>query len=360
MSMPGVYDLTLPVLQELSDGAIHTTGELAATLASQMHLSERELSRTRSDGRPLFKNRVEWARTHLKKAGFVEYPELCACRITPRGLRLLACDPRHLGPEFLVNGGTDTPAESPEQSAMKQSVSLEQELRLLTGDPARAEREWNIIRQLNGWGPNPPASYERVAKDVGSSRNEILKLGRACRRSRPASAPMLDSAIRLVLEHPEHDPQKLALMLATAGITDGAFNLAGLCEAARRFGRFEEWAALIRQLAASKTSSTLPRPFGSWFEVDVYLYVAGLGHRAIPQQRIGNYKVDMLLPDFVPQLVIECDGDRYHGESRRAQDEKRERDLLDRGYRLVRFRYSVYVAKPHSIKQGLVEILSQS
>jgi very-short-patch-repair endonuclease len=237
--------------------------------------------------------------------------------------------------------------------------TLEAELRSLTGEAVADDDAWDLVRRLNGWGPNPPQSYQLVAKETGIDKHKILELARSCRRVVPERAPMLDSALRLTLAHPDQDPQDLALSLATLGITENAFCLAGLSEAARRFGRFDEWTALVRQLAANRSRTARPRPFDSWFELDVFLYVTGLGHRVIPQKRIGNYRVDLLLPDFVPQLVIECDGDRYHGRDRAHADEVREAELLKRGYYLLRFRYSDYVAKPHSIKSGLVEVLSR-
>jgi len=359
VSIPGVYDLTLPVLRELSDGGVHTTGQLTASLAADLSLTQTELARKRRDGRPLFQNRIEWARTHLKKAGLLEYPEPRASKITAKGLQLLACDPRQLGPDFLRSGASPQPPPATAGIAPS-GGSLEAELRALSGSAVECDPDWEIVRRLNGWGPYPPMSYQKVAKDTGRTTQNILALGRACRRQPPKEAPMLDAALRLTLERPDQDSEELAVNLVRFGITEDAFCIAGLCEAARRFGRQEEWGALVRQLAASRTGRTVrPRPFDSWFEVDVFLYISGLGHRVIPQQRIGNYRVDLLLPDFVPQLVVECDGDKYHGRERAKADEDREADLLKRGYHLLRFRYSDYVAKPHSIKSGLAEILSR-
>lgn len=359
MAIPGIYDLTLPVLRALSDGDVHTTGQMTAVLASELHVSDVELERARPDGRPLFQNRVQWARTYLKKSGLVEYPEPCASRITAKGLQLLACDPRQLGPEFF-KGPKDSiaPVASPSHNPTS-CGTLEEELRALIGDAVASDESWDIICRLNGWGPFPPATYRQIAKETGRDQREILSLGRSCRRPHPKQAPMLDSALRLTLERQDQDPEQLAFTLAQLGITGGAFCIAGLSEAARRFGRTDDWIALVRQLSLNRSKTARPRPFDSWFEIDVFLYVTGLGHKVIPQKRIGNYRVDLLLPDFVPQLVIECDGDRFHGPDRLYADEVREAELLKRGYHLLRFSYSDFLAKPHAIKSGLVEILSR-
>jgi len=47
--------------------------------------------------------------------------------------------------------------------------------------------------------------------------------------------------------------------------------------------------------------------------------------------------------------IIECDGDRSRGRERPAADEAREKNLQQRGYAVLRFKYSCYEAKPRSI-----------
>lgn len=42
----------------------------------------------------------------------------------------------------------------------------------------------------------------------------------------------------------------------------------------------------------------------------VAIELVRLGHRVIPQQKIGKYRVDFLLKDV--KMVIEVDGDLYH------------------------------------------------
>ena len=131
----------------------------------------------------------------------------------------------------------------------------------------------------------------------------------------------------------------------------------GLCEAARRVERLDEWQALIRYLADKRKSNQRPRPFDSWFEIDVFLYLVDLGYHVVPQKNIGHFRVDLLLPDFVPQVVVECDGDEFHGEDRRERDEARERWLQSQNYRVMRFKYSSFSKKPEVIKRGLKDTL---
>jgi very-short-patch-repair endonuclease len=359
MPIPSIRELAVPVLRLLAGGETKSTRVITASLAEEFGLSKDELARRRPDGRPLFQNRIEWARTGLKRKGLVEYPEPCATRITSKGEELLLCDPRELCDELHASPRRADPV----QLVLGESENLEtleQELRRLTGPAAVDDSSWEIVRRLNGWGPQQPISYRRLAVETGIDKGRILRLARSCRQPIPEEAPMLDAALRLLIERPERDPDRMALSLISLGITEDAFCMPGLCEAARRFGRFEEWRELIRLLAddSVRTARSRPRPFDSWFEIDVFLYVTDLGHRALPQKRIGNYRVDLLLPDFSPQIVVECDGDRYHDRDRAEADEVRERWLGERGYTLVRFKYSDYKRKSSTIMNGLAEILS--
>jgi len=359
MSIPAVYDLALPVLKVLAGGQIVSTRRITTSLAGEFALSEADLLKTRRDGRPLFQNRIQWARTYLKKAGLLEYPEPCASRITEKGLQLLATDPRQLGKEFFAQREAPPPRQLGLEEVGSQET-LEDELRRLTGPAVADDRAWDIVKRLNGWGPSPPTTYQKVSKETGIDTDEILALGRKCRRPIPQEAPMLDAALRLTLDRRDQDPDCLALTLASFGITSGVFSMAGLCEAARRFGRFEEWRKLIEQLSKTPSRTARPRPFDSWFEIDVFLLVTDLGHRVLPQSRIGNYRVDLLLPDFVQPVVIECDGERYHRGERADRDRAREKYLQERGFQIVRFSYTTFKAKPDSIKHGLSEILSSA
>jgi very-short-patch-repair endonuclease len=168
---------------------------------------------------------------------------------------------------------------------------------------------------------------------------------------------LLDAALGFAMSRSSLDPDKLSLELAFAGITRDVVTLPGLCEAARRFGRLDAWHALLRYFAGKRESGQRPRPFESWFELDIFLCLVDFGYQVSPQQRIGPYRVDMLLPDFVPKVVVECDGDAFHGEDRRKEDEVRERWLQSHGYRVLRFRYSDFLSKPGAIKRGLKETL---
>ncbi|MCL5104725.1 MAG: AAA domain-containing protein [Armatimonadetes bacterium] len=66
-----------------------------------------------------------------------------------------------------------------------------------------------------------------------------------------------------------------------------------------------------------------PYPFDSWFEVDVYLKLTGRGYRVIPQFEVAGYRIDLVVEGKNDRLAVECDGDRWH-----SDPEKQEQDML--------------------------------
>lgn len=354
MAVPGRFDLTLPILRKVSDGADWSTDRLMYALARDLEVSSEDLALVRSDGRREFMNNVGWARTWLRKAGLVEYPTPARTRVTSRGLGLVASGPTTLDREFFLTwGGTEAAGEA--EHGLPAGQTLEDELRRLSGQAVRREREWRAVALVNGWGPEPPMPYRTVAAQTGMEAHELLSVGRACRRHRPDDAPFLDAALRLAIGRDALDPDDLSLDLAFAGLTRDAFSLPGLAEAARRFGRTPEWCALVGYLAAHRGRGRRPRPFESWFEVDVFLHLLETGHDVQPQRSIGRYRVDMLIPDLVPPLIVECDGDAFHTGDRAQEDEARERSLMKAGYRIMRLRYSDFRTRRESVERGLTE-----
>ena len=73
-----------------------------------------------------------------------------------------------------------------------------------------------------------------------------------------------------------------------------------------------------------------PKPFDSWFEVDVYLEIVNRGYRAIPQFECAGKYIDIVVEDESgSQLAVECDGDEFHGTDQYDADMQRKR-LLER------------------------------
>lgn len=79
----------LPLLKFGSDRKIHSTSEFQIYLSKELQLTENELNEENSSGNKIFQVRIAWAKTYLKKAGLIMYPERGSFQITANGLTIL-------------------------------------------------------------------------------------------------------------------------------------------------------------------------------------------------------------------------------------------------------------------------------
>lgn len=153
MGIPTYEELMLPLLKLLSDKNIYTNKECNEILAKQFNLTEEEKRETLpSKKSPIFYNRVNWAKTYMKKAGILESPKRGEVRITNLGEQLLKENPIEIRSKDLerydsfvefknksnknntsTNKGVDieenkTPEESLEDAFLKLKISLADEL----------------------------------------------------------------------------------------------------------------------------------------------------------------------------------------------------------------------------------------
>ena len=71
MSIPVFQQIMLPLLQLLQDRQEHSLRQVIDSLTSYFKLTQEEQNELLPSGKQaIFDNRVGWARTHLKKAGF--------------------------------------------------------------------------------------------------------------------------------------------------------------------------------------------------------------------------------------------------------------------------------------------------
>lgn len=99
-------------------------------------------------------------------------------------------------------------------------------------------------------------------------------------------------------------------------------------------------------------------PFDSLFEQRVYLRIIERGFTVVPQVRVGERRIDLVVVGAKGRLAVECDGDRWHStvEQRKA-DLRRERELVRVGWRFWRVRESVFNLDPEAALQPLWERL---
>ena len=101
--IPKYEEIMLPFLKYLADGKEHGLSETHDALAEQFKLTDDELRELLPSGRqPVFRNRVGWARTYLKKAGLVTSPKRAHFRISDKGLSLLKENLNEITSKFLT------------------------------------------------------------------------------------------------------------------------------------------------------------------------------------------------------------------------------------------------------------------
>ncbi len=102
MSIPDYQAIMLPLLEFTEDKQEHSFREAIVHLTQAFNLTEDERKELLPSGKQSrFVNRVSWTRTHLKKAGLLEYSRRGYFKITSRGLEILTNKPEILNANFL-------------------------------------------------------------------------------------------------------------------------------------------------------------------------------------------------------------------------------------------------------------------
>ncbi|MFA5984027.1 MAG: AAA domain-containing protein [Methylococcaceae bacterium] len=96
------------------------------------------------------------------------------------------------------------------------------------------------------------------------------------------------------------------------------------------------------------------------FECEIYDILIERGYKVIPQLKVGEFRLDMVVEGHHDaRLAIECDGDRYHGMDKWADDMNRQRILERVGWRFWRCFASTYVMNRKEIIEDLIHTLRE-
>lgn len=96
------------------------------------------------------------------------------------------------------------------------------------------------------------------------------------------------------------------------------------------------------------------------FECEIYDQLTRRGFRVVPQVKVGNYRIDMVVEGANDErLAIECDGDRYHGVDKWADDMQRQRILERAGWVFWRCFASAYVRRSAMVLEDLLNTLRE-
>ena len=135
MAVPKFDELMKPLLTAVMDGEVYKITDITAMLAKELNLSAEDVSEMLPSGRQtVFRNRVGWAKTYLKKAGLIESPARATVVITEAGKQVIADAPEKIDTKYLER----FPAFMEFSSAVGQSFdddsTLSQKLTDLTPD----------------------------------------------------------------------------------------------------------------------------------------------------------------------------------------------------------------------------------
>ena len=96
------------------------------------------------------------------------------------------------------------------------------------------------------------------------------------------------------------------------------------------------------------------------FEREVYDILTERGYRVLPQIKVGEYRIDMVVEGHNDaRLAIECDGDQYHGADRWDDDMHRQRILERVGWQFWRCFASTFVKNKKDVVAELLEALTE-
>jgi restriction system protein len=100
--IPDYEAVMLPLLNILSDGRVRYVRDVRETLAGDFKLTTDDLAERIPSGKDtVFRNRVGWATTYLKKAGLIETVDRGQYRITSRGVAVLKSKPAKIDGRLL-------------------------------------------------------------------------------------------------------------------------------------------------------------------------------------------------------------------------------------------------------------------
>ena len=102
MSIPDYQSFMLPLLKLGKNKVEHSMKEAYEILSKEFNLSKDEKNELLPSGtQKIYKNRIGWARTYLKKAGLVESNKRGYFNITEKGLEVLNDDIKSIDNKFL-------------------------------------------------------------------------------------------------------------------------------------------------------------------------------------------------------------------------------------------------------------------
>ena len=103
MAIPKYHEFMKPILFLLGDDMVHKRSDMYEKFALQFNLTEEEMEEWLPSGKQqVYKNRIGWALTYLKKANLIESPTRATFIITDSGKSVLKENPEVVDQEYLM------------------------------------------------------------------------------------------------------------------------------------------------------------------------------------------------------------------------------------------------------------------
>lgn len=180
MGIPGFQEMMLPFLQHLKDGEVYANADVSKALANHFKLSDADLKELLPSGKQkVFDNRFHWARTYLKTAGLLKYPEKGFSVITEKGRGVLAEDLEEITIKYLQKfpeiQNFHTPKKKPNKEVQPPVVMNPEEALEVSYQQIRQKLSAELLENAKGCSP---AFFERmvvellVAMGYGGSRKD--------------------------------------------------------------------------------------------------------------------------------------------------------------------------------------------
>lgn len=176
MAIPDFQSVMLPLLRLCADGKEHAIGETTDILADQFKLTDDERKALLPSGvQEIFRNRVAWAKSHLKMAGLLETPKRGIYRVTERGLETFRRNPSSINlkylqqfPEYEAFRKTHRPRPESTVEAENGQAGTPEEALESAHEKIRDSLAVEILQKLKSCSPS---FFERLVVEV------IVKMG---------------------------------------------------------------------------------------------------------------------------------------------------------------------------------------
>ncbi len=176
MAIPDFQTIMLPLMRHCQDGQEHSISDTVDALAKHFKLTEEERKTLLPSGvQEVFRNRVAWAKSHLKMAGLLANPRRGIYQITDRGQQVLSKSPSVINLRFLnqfpeyvaFRTARRERTEEQEEADTNHAVTPEESLELAY-TKIRNDLAADILQRLKTCSP---AFFERLVVEV------IVKMG---------------------------------------------------------------------------------------------------------------------------------------------------------------------------------------